>query len=131
MVEWGSINARSVIREVGGGRLKKRDLKLSDHNVTTKKYNELRYFCLQYGDKRRELERIHGAGGKEIPRVRKIKEEIELIEQTALEADPELYKWTLKSVTEGIPYENMDVPAGRRQFYETRRYFFFLLAQKR
>mgnify|MGYP004729514335 FL=1 len=111
--------------------MKKRDLKLSDHNVTTKKYNELRYFCLQYGDKRRELERIHGAGGKEIPRVRQIKEEIELIEQTALEADPELYKWTLKSVTEGIPYENMDVPAGRRQFYETRRYFFFLLAQKR
>jgi hypothetical protein len=25
----------------------------------------------------------------------------------------------------------MDVPMGRRKFYEARRYFFFLLAQKR
>ena len=53
-----------------------------------------------------------------------------MIEQTAIEADPNLYTWILKSVTEGIPYENMDVPAGRRQFYEARRYFFCLLAQK-
>ena len=37
----------------------------------------------------------------------------------------------LKNVTEGTPYEWMDVPVGRRQFYEYRRYFFYLLAQKR
>ena len=100
--------------------------------MTREKYNELRYFCLQYGAKKKEIERIEKACdiGRFLQSLQ-LKEEVELIEDTALEADPELYKWTLKSVTEGIPYENMDVPAGRRQFYETRRYFFFLLAQKR
>ena len=60
-----------------------------------------------------------------------MQEDIKLIEETARKASPEIYKWVLKNVTEGTPYEWMDVPGGRRQFYEYRRYFFYLLAQKR
>ena len=60
-----------------------------------------------------------------------MQEDIQLIEETARKASPEIYKWILRNVTEGTPYEWMDVPVGRRQFYEYRRYFFYLLAQKR
>ena len=28
--------------------IRKRDMKLSDHNISRDKYNELKYFCLQY-----------------------------------------------------------------------------------
>lgn len=57
--------------------------------------------------------------------------EVKLIEQTAIAADPVIYPYILKSVTQGIKYEYMDAPCGRRQFYEARRVFFALLAEKR
>lgn len=127
---------------------KKRDLKLSDHNISRAKYNELKYFCMQYAEKKRELSGSYGIRAVEndgMPhgmstgrpteqnaiRNTMLRADIELIEQTAIEADPGLYKFIIENVTEGNPYEYMNVPAGRKQFYEARRYFFYLLAQKR
>lgn len=129
-------------------RVKKRDMKLSDYNISRAKYNELKYFCMQYEEKKQELHKGYGLGAvvndgmpkgnlpgspTERMAVRNVmlQQDIELIEQTALEADQEIYQWLIKNVTEGIPYEWLNVPAGRRQFYEARRYFFYLLAQKR
>ena len=129
-------------------KIKKRDMKLSDYNISRAKYNELKYFCMQYAEKKRELEKGYGLNaivndGKKkgnmsgIPVERAaihntmLRADIELIEQTAIEADADIYQWLLKSVTEGIPYEYMNVPLSRTKFYDTRRYFFYLLAQKR
>lgn len=129
-------------------KIRKRDMKLSDYNISREKYNELKYFCLQYWQKKRDLHNNYGLGAlvnDGMPRgsdysnptervaLRNdiLRKDIELIEQTALEADSEMYQWLLKNVTSGVPYEYMDVPVGRRQFYESRRYFFYLLAQKR
>mgnify|MGYP000023976886 FL=1 len=128
--------------------IRKRDMKLSDHNISRDKYNELKYFCLQYWQKKQEIDRNYGIDGfsqdrmprgtsssnpteKKALRIAQLKRDTELIEQTAIEADTEIYPWILKNVTSGVPYEYMDVPMGRRKFYEARRYFFFLLAQKR
>lgn len=132
--------------------IRKRDMKLSDHNISRDKYNELKYFCLQYWQKKQEIDRNYGIDGfsqdgmprgtsrgtsssnpteKKALRIAQLKRDTELIEQTAMEADAEIYPWILKNVTSGVPYEYMDVPMGRRKFYEARRYFFFLLAQKR
>lgn len=128
--------------------VKKRDLKLSDHSISRAKYNELKYFCMQYGEKKQKLLADYGLNAvvndgmpkdsllgnptaQEAVRRAAMQEDIALIEKTAQEANKDLYEWILKNVTEGIPYEWMDVPAGRRQFYESRRYFFYLLAQKR
>lgn len=127
---------------------KKRDMKLSDYNISRAKYNELKYFCMQYEDKKRELHGNYGLGavvsdgmphgstvGNPVEQraIRNVmlQKDIEMIEQTAIEADAEISPYILENVTEGNPYEYMNVPAGRRQFYEARRYFFFLLAQKR
>lgn len=129
-------------------RIRKRDMKLSDYNISRAKYNELKYFCMQYEEKKQKLDRSYGIGavandgmpkgnlpGNPVERTAiqnaMLQKDIELIEQTAIEADPEIYQWILKNVTQGIPYEWLGVPKARKQFYESRRYFFYLLSQKR
>lgn len=129
-------------------KVKIRNMKLSDYDVSVAKYNELKYFCIQYDEKKKELANSYGISAvsmDSMPRMRAfgrpteeravknvmLENDIKLIEETAKEASAELYSWLMKSITEEIPYEWMDVPAGRRQFYESRRYFFYLLAQKR
>ena len=128
--------------------IRKRDMKLSDHNISRDKYNELKYFCLQYWQKKQEIDRNYGIDGFSqdgMPRgtssgnptekkalwIAQLKRDTELIEQTAIEADAEIHPWILKNVTSGVPYEYMDVPISRTKFYDSRRYFFYLLAQKR
>lgn len=127
---------------------KKRDLKLSDHNISKEKYLELKYFCLQYNEKKDMLEKNYGLhsvvhdgqprGNRtgnpteyQAMRNEMLKSDIELIEQTAIQADPEIYQYILKNVTEGIGYDYLDVPLCRTKFYDSRRYFFFLLSKKR
>lgn len=131
-----------------GKKMRIRDMKLSDYDISQAKYNELKYFCMQYEEKKRAL--ANGYGLRSVvqdgmPRGNSVgnpteqrairnlmlKNDIELIEQTAKEAAPELYPYLLENVAGGMKYEYMDVPTGRRQFYEARRYFFYLLAQKR
>lgn len=107
--------------------IRKRDMKLSDHNISRDKYNELKYFCLQYWQKKQEIDRNYGIDGfsqdgmprgtsssnpteKKALRIAQLKRDTELIEQTAMEADAEIYPWILKNVTSGVPYEYMDVP---------------------
>lgn len=90
--------------------------KVQDFRIDKYKYLELRYFCLQYPVWRQK--------GIEFGKCR-------LIEQTAIEADPETYDLLLKNVTEGISYEYMAIPRGRRQFYMRRRKFFWLLSERR
>lgn len=129
-------------------RICKRNLKLSDYNISQAKYNELKYFCMQYEEKRRELHNGFGlravvydgmpkgnSPGNPTERIAirrtMLQSDLELIEKTAMEADSTIYKWLMKNITDGIPYECLDVPKARKQFYESRRYFFYLLAQKR
>lgn len=129
-------------------KVRKRDMKLSDYNISRAKYNELKYFCMQYEEKKREIHNSYGLGavvsdgmpkgnlpGNAVERVAirnaMLQNDVELIEQTAMEADPDIYQWLIKSVTSGVPYEYMNVPLSRTKFYDSRRYFFYLLAQKR
>lgn len=129
-------------------KIRIRNIKLSDYHISPAKYHELRYFCMQYQEKKHELSHAYGlkaGAGDGMPKgngiskpteqraIRNVmlRSDIELIEETAREAAPELYPYLLQNVADGMKYEYMDVPAGRRQFYEARRYFFYLLAQKR
>lgn len=129
-------------------KVRKRDIKLSDYNISREKYNELKYFCLQYSQKKQELHNGYGlraavSGGMssgssysnptEYTAIKNVtlQKDIELIEGTALEADCDIHPWLLKNVTCGMPYEYMDVPLSRTKFYDSRRYFFYLLSQKR
>ena len=103
---------------------------------------------MQYNEKKRELHKGYGLGNVindgmpkgNIPgnpvestaiRNTMLQSDIEMIEQTAVEADSEIYQWIIKNVTEGLPYEYMDVPINRTDFYSIRKYFFYLLSLKR
>lgn len=137
-----------VIWVKGGTRMRKYAIKLDDYGISKYRYYELSAFCRQYADKRMQLAELRGLGavandgmphgnGVGDPTARKgeaalaLSEDIKLIEDTAREVDPLNWAALLKNVTDGLPYEQMQVFCGRRQFYESRRKFFWLLDQRK
>lgn len=127
--------------------MKRRDLSMEKYGISKEKYRELMYFCMQYDSMKKSVEYglkgitagIGPAGKKsdksltesQAMRNEKYIQEIRMIEDAAREADGELYPFILKAVTSGTSYDYMDVPAGRRKFYEARRKFFYILSKKR
>lgn len=107
-------------------KVRKRDMKLSDYNISRAKYNELKYFCMQYEEKKRELHKGYGLNaivndglpkgnlpgnpveGQAI-RNAVLQADVDLIEHTAMEAGADVYQWLIKNVTEGVPYEWLNV----------------------
>lgn len=63
------------------------------------------------------------------------KNRIDLVEKTAKEADPDLYHYILKGVTEGLSFTNLQsklqMPCGRDMYYDRYRRFFWLLNRAR
>lgn len=60
---------------------------------------------------------------------------VDMIQQTAIEADGDLYQYILKNVTEeGVSFKYlktvMGMPAGKDMFYDRRRKFYYLLSRK-
>lgn len=114
-----------------------------NYGISGYRYRELYAFCRQYGEWKLALSQCYSlqgpvphaarSGGVNDPtssaamRAEQYQRNIAMVERIAKEAAPEYHTHLLKAVTDGIPYEWMDVPAGRRQFYNTRRKFFFLL----
>ena len=118
------------------------------------RHYELKHFCLQYPVWKKEYEAYTNIG----PNLSKFEElyssnmpsdstanwvvkrsyyseKIELIENTAREADESLYIYILKAVTEGLSYTKLkarlDIPCGREMFYDRYRRFFWLLNRSR
>lgn len=126
----------------------RRTLRLSKYHISKDKYQELYYFCKQYWEREKEVNFLRGLSEvvqdgmprgnstsdptfRKAEKILRLREENEIIEQAAMQACPEVYQQILKNVTEGVPYEYMIVPMGRRQFYEARRLFFKILSGKR
>ena len=127
----------------------KRDLSLNKYDISKYRYRELKNFCLQYREKKMQLDSITllGAVGTESSgnsnkisdrtatdaiRISEIKNDIACIEDSAKEAAGEVIdKYLLANVVDEISYEYMDAPIGRRQFYEIRRKFFYILSQRK
>lgn len=127
---------------------KKRNLDLKNFNISEYAYKELQYFCMQYGEKKKMIEEGYGPSGirmkltpkgsgvsdptfETADRIIKIKNDIEMIENAAKETDGILYKYIIRNVSEGTPFEVLEVPCGRRQFYDKRKIFFNKLYRKK
>ncbi len=126
---------------------KERNLRLLEYDISDNRYRELKYFCRQYKEKQKRLQAVTelsspqlGARRGGLPSDRtgnvgvkkaQLTSEIQMIEQAALETDGEYYPFLLKNVTEGIPYEYLDMPFSRAGFYAARRKFFSILDKKR
>lgn len=128
---------------------------MKKYNISPHRFMELYHFCLQYNEWRDELKYkadtlksvqitdAPAAGGgvsdgtaRLAARRVELEKNCELIEQTAIEADAEIYPYILKAVTnEGISYKYLkmvcDIPCGKDMYYDRRRKFFWLLSQKK
>jgi len=123
---------------------KKRDSNLTEYGISEFAYREMLYFCMQYGEKKDELNRLYCVNGvrydrqfvnsgcndivfEKALRAIMIKEEIDMIETAAKDTDLFLYDKIIDNVCFQIPFEHLDVACGRRQFYCKRKLFFVKL----
>ena len=119
------------------------------------RYYELKHFCLQYpiwkkarlaldGLSRRpaDLQVFVSCGqmkGDPTERCAQSRiffgERMEMVEQAAREAEPDLYSYLLRGVTEGLSYDALkmkyDIPCCRDVYYAAYRRFFWLLSKRR
>ena len=129
------------------------DLKLSkEYSISRHRYRELKEFCLQYEEKKSELNQIYtsssvspeiavmgGIPGKpteqKAMRASQLKGEIELIDsciEEACEGAVGLTEPLKRNITLGIGFESLGyVPCGVRVFYKCRRKFFFILNKEK
>lgn len=118
------------------------------------RYYELKHFCLQYGEWKKKyadlldfsistysFDRFGSAGGysdltaKYAMEKAGYAEKIKIVEQSAIEADSDLYPYILKAVTEDLSYTylrtTLDIPCSRDMYYDRYRRFFWLLSKSR
>ena len=124
-----------------------------DYGISEHRYLELKNFCLQYKEKKEKIQyglsayNMDGNGGGVGPSdptsksalVHAVYEkDIQMIEHSAVEANPEIYLYILDSVTNGKSYEEIEynpeygkIPYGKTDFYAYRRLFFSILDKKK
>ncbi|MBE6745855.1 MAG: hypothetical protein E7558_00175 [Ruminococcaceae bacterium] len=125
------------------------DLSLKKNNISRHRYRELKEFCLQYNEKKSELENIYsstpsfegGSSGIGKPteqkaiRAMQLRRDVDLIDQCLAEVTPgeEIIRKKLKeNITTGLGYDCLGyVPCGINQFYTYRKRFFALLDKKK
>ena len=102
-----------------------KDLDLREYNIGINEYRELKYFCMQYRDKKRVLKQKNtriSDGMRE-----KYRGDVEMIERCAEEAAGNLAALLLKNVVDGVKYEYLNIPCSRWSFYEMRKRYFWIL----
>lgn len=128
-----------------------RPLNEKKYNISNYRFRELYYFCLQYNDWVKEVRENRLLSSIEQGEVRgssigrptessgirnaELTRRIELIEQTAIEADQGIYQYILLAVTnEGYTFNYLkmmkEMPCEKDKFYHGRRRFYYLLAKK-
>ena len=126
-----------------------RETSWEDYGISKHRYEELRAFCLQYEEKKNKIKRglsgisynaAPGRSGTGNPTERAAmrnsvyQRDCEMIEQAAIAADPEIYPYIIKSVTEDLPYKFIEydnvlgrISMGGTEFYARRRLFYHYL----
>lgn len=129
--------------------MNKRELKLEKYGITGSRYKELCGFCEQYAEWLDELkynnstvksmeitDMPHGSGNTDATselaiRRLELQKKCDIIEQSAIQADPDLYQYIIKSTCYKDPLwylrDVMGMACSQSAFYDARRYFFLLL----
>lgn len=122
------------------------------YQLTKAEYRTAYWYALQYTewkDKYHSLQGLKSSGGdggytkgavsdptfKAGAEMAELSKKIELIEQTAISADAELYQYILKGVTSreaGYNYLSMvmGIPCSKNKYYDRVRKFYYLLSKK-
>lgn len=131
-----------------------RPLNNNKYGISKNRFRELYYWCLQYNEWKDELKYKTNTvksieitdmpvthGNRDVTQqlaIRRVQLEqnCQMIEQTAILADPEIYQYLLKAVTdENVTYRYlkmiMGIPCGKDMYYDRRRKFYYLLSIKK
>lgn len=133
------------------GELKAELSKKNKYYIPKHRYYELKHFCLQYPEWKKQYlmrqfkmeaspvvvkgQKSQGRPVEDLEISRwDILEKLDAVERTCRLADPVLYKWLLRAVTEGMSFTQLkmiyDIPCERDTFYDRYRKFFWLLDRK-
>lgn len=128
---------------------------LSEKNkywIERHRYYELKHFCLQYptwkkaylaldGLSRRPTELAIFSNMPSDPTFRCVAarefyfDRMQMVEQTVIATDGDLYSYILKGVTEGVSYDHLkarlEIPCCKDIYYDLYRRFFWLLNKER
>lgn len=131
-----------------------RPLNHSKYGISKNRFKELYYWCLQYNEWKDELKyKTDTVGAIEITgmptyhnnsdatqtlaiRRTQLEENCKMIEQAAIDADPDIYQYLIKAVTdENITYRYLElvmgIPCGKKMYYDRRRKFYWILNQRK
>ena len=118
------------------------------------RYFELKHFCLQYPDWKNEYAALLGvtslsslnfsksrlkntADRTSDSAIRRLyfSDRMRMVEQSAIDADPDIFEYLLKGVTAGCSYTYLktycDIPCSKDFYYDRYRRFFWLLDKMR
>lgn len=124
--------------------------KKNKYYIDKHRHYELKHFCLQYPDWKKEydsccnvgphitsFEELYNTGKVSDPtfswvaRRESLREKIRIIERAAIETDDVLFQYVLKGVTEGLSYTYLktilQIPCSKDMYYELYRKFFWIL----
>lgn len=126
-----------------------RDMTWEDYGISKNRYKELKAFCLQYDEKKSKIK--YGLSATQYdgqPKGYSVGSQVEnqaidndiykrdcaMIEKAAIMANSEIWRYIVKSVTLGLPYEFIEfdeeqgkIPMCRSDFYGTRKKFYAIL----
>lgn len=128
--------------------------KKNEYYISKYRYLELKNFCFQYDTWKKAYNSLDDfqnrstdvnsyiSGADYDSKVEKIainkaalRTKMEMVEQAAMEADPEIYQFLLDGVTKNIGYVGLkmvsDIPCSKDYYYERYRKFFWILSKKR
>lgn len=124
------------------------------YHINKHRHYELKHFCLQYPEWKREYISWDGVGPtttqyghirtssvpadptvKNVILREKYISRIQMIEKAAKDADEYLHEYILKAVTEGLSYtylkNTLKIPCSKDTYYDRYRKFFWLLSSMR
>lgn len=111
------------------------------YELSPHRYRELKHFCLQYQEYKKELEAIENSDGylekhydptSELAvRENELRHAIGLIEMTARETERFLADRILKVVTEDVNVKGLTMPCSRECMEELRRRYYWLLHKRK
>lgn len=131
---------------------KHRDLKLEKYNISRSRYRELYYFCLQYDERKKEMEELRYPSPPKsdgMPRgsttsnpterngmlAACLSLENKIMEQAAVEASADLCPWILKAAKYDLKFDYLHLcegmPCGKNEFQKLRHKFYYILDQKK
>ena len=112
---------------------------MNEYELNSHRYRELKHFCLQYRDMKRELDDIRSgylrrsfdSTSNVAIREVELKHALKLIETTAHDTEEFLAERILKIVTEDVNVKELTMSCSRECMEELRRRYFWLLSKKK